>query len=333
MALLVLLFHDGEKCRLEYGDTVYVNVAPPFPAGFMLPQVEDVGIIKLVPNMNLPYKDKIEFFIFNYDKIDAAVMLSSALLTQVKPRIGKNIRLKGLLALDSVIADVNIEEIKQFVGVTPKTTYSSTEMQAPSVPSLEHPLGFIFDWRRNIIELHPISKGKISPETLVGLDSVDVGEVYQPVYTSLEGELTRYVIEDSIKCIAKGDSIIGSDYPVFKFHSRIGGEISLQNFTRITEDDLVASLRSGKVSFIDFVAKPMIDGCFEYLVIYLEHTCNKSSVDIAHAIHKYLYENDADYGSLVDFFGYLPIRVRAVPRGSSPDIWMIYKPDRSRKFP
>ncbi len=316
MSLLVILFHNGEECTLEYGDTIYVNVAPPpFPAGFILPEVGDIGIVKIVPNINLHYRDKIQFFTFNYEKINAAVLLTSALLTQVAPRIGKPIELKGLLALDSVIADANIDEIQRLVGVAPKTVYASTEMLCSNVPSIEYPLGFIFDWRRSIIELHPVAKGEISSDTLIDLNEVKVGEVYQPVYTSLEGELTRYVLEDSIKCIAKGDDVIGTDYPVFKFQTRIGGEIALQNFTRITEDELIAALRNGRISFIDFTARAETEGCREHLVIYLEHSSKMLSKDIAKSVHTYLYENDKDYRNLVDFFEYFPVKIRVVPRG------------------
>lgn len=316
MSALIILFHDGEKCRLEYKDNVYVNVAPPpFPGGFLLPQIEEMGVIRIVPNINLHYRDKVEFLVYNYESIDGGVLLASTLLTQIMPKIGKPINLKGLLTLDSVIADANVEEIQQFVGISPKSLYGSTETLCSTVPSVEYPLGFIFDWRRGIIELHPVAKGEMSPNSLIGLEEVRPGEVYQPVYTSLEGDLTRYVLDDLIRCVAKSDDVIGSEYPVFKFQTRIGEEIALQNFTRISENEIIAALTNARVPFIDFVARVEIIGHLEYLVLYLEYSSKTPPEDIAKAIHSYLYENDVDYRNLIDFFEYFPIKIRVVPKG------------------
>ena len=317
MAILVALFHDEGGCTLEYGDTVYVNVAPPpFPAGYVLPKVENAGIIRIVPNMHLPYKDKIRYFVLNPDNISAAVLLTSALLTQVMPELKHPVELKGLMTLDSVIAEANIDTLRNFFGVAPKTTYSCTETSACTVPSVQYPLGFIFDWRRDLFQLHPVKKGVVSNDTLVGIDEVQTGETYQMVFTSFESELTKYVLEDTIRCVAMGDDHIGTDHPVFKFGSRIGKNISLHNFTRIDEDEILSALSKAKIPFVDFTARGEVDGGREYLKIYLEHSSGLPPEEIALAINEQLNADDTDYRNLADFFDYMPTKVSVVPKGA-----------------
>lgn len=317
MAILVALLHDEGGCTLDYGDTIYVNVAPPpFPAGYILPKVEDAGIIRIVPNMHLPYKDKIRYFVLNPEKISAAVMLTSALLTQVMPELKEPVELKGLMTLDSVIAEANIDALQSFFGVPPKTTYSCTETSACTVPSVQYPLGFIFDWRRNLFQLQPIKKGEVSNETLVGIDEVRTGETYQMVFTSFESELTKYVLEDTIRCVAMGDDHIGTDHPVFKFGSRIGKNISLHNFTRIDEDEILSALSKAKIHFVDFTARGEVEGGREYLKIYLEHSSGLSPEEIALAINEQLYADDVDFLNLAEFFEYNPTKVSVIPKGA-----------------
>ena len=202
------------------------------------------------------------------------------------------------------------------VGTTPKTVYASTETLACSVPSIQYPLGFIFDWRQGIVELHPKNKGEINQDSLRGLDEAKIGEIYQIVYTSLVGELTKYILDDEIKCVAKGDDVLGTDQPVFKFHTRTAKTISLQNFTRISEDELISGFKDTKLPFIDFIAKVEVQKSLEYLVIYLEHSSKMMPNDIAKALHMYLYTEDQDYKNLVDNFEYFPINIRIVPTGT-----------------
>lgn len=232
------------------------------------------------------------------------------------PAINKQINLKGLITQDSLVANKFKEKIKEFTGVYPKTTYGSTETLMCSFPSVSHPLGFIFDWRRGIFEFNSIKQRKIHKDKLLRIDEVKVGEIYQPIFTSFDSEITRYIIGDYLKCVSKGDDILGTDFPVFKYYSRGEKTISIQNFTRISEAELMAALDNAEIPYIDFTARVDIRGKMEYAMIYLEFSRDMPVKDIRKRIHKELYKIDQDYRSLVDFFDYTPIKVEVVPKGT-----------------
>jgi len=322
LATLMAMFHDGEKVDFEYGDLIYVNVAPrPFSSGHVLSYLEreTYDIIRLVPNINLSFKDKIKYFTRNYDKIDGAVMLASTLISRVIPEIEGPIKLKGLLTLDSQIGEIYENELRNFAGTPPRTIYATTETLNCTVPSVQHRLSFFFDWKRGIFEFYPIDRegnNQVKCESLVPMNEVKVEEIYQPVFTSLEGEMTRYVINDSLLCVALGDDIVGMDFPVFSFHSRLEKNISLQNFTRISEEELLMAFRHNNIRFVDFTARCEVEKGLERLAVYVEQVGNMSAEEIEECLHNYLYDVDRDYRDLVNFFSYNPVKVYIVPRGT-----------------
>lgn len=322
LATLMAMFHNGETVAFDYGGVVYVNVAPrPFSSGHVLSYLEPetYGIIRLVPNINLSFKNKVKFFIRNYKKIDGAVMLASTIISRVVHEIEGPINLRGLLTLDSQIAEIYKNELEDFTGTPPRTIYATTETLNCTVPSVQHPLGFFFDWRRGIFEFHPADgegSRKIIAEELVPLNEAKVGKIYRPVFTSLEGEMTRYIINDSLLCIAQGDDILGTDFPVFKFHSRLEKNISLQNFTRIGEEELLMALKHNNVRFVDFTARPEVRNGLENLAIYVEPVGSMQVDRTEEGLHNYLYKTDRDYRDLVDFFDYVPLKLYLVPKGT-----------------
>ena len=317
LATLCALFHNGEECTLEYGDKIYINVAPrPFIGGYMISEaVEKIVLVNVVPNINLSYREKIRYFIFNYDKVDAAVMSASTLVSQIMPAIERPLRLKGLILLDSPIGEAYRDKIEDFTGTIPKSVYGSTETLACSIPSVEYPLGFILDWRRGVFEFLPVDKER-SRENLLKMDEIEVGKVYRIIYTSFFGELTRYDLKDAFKCIARGDNILGIELPVFKFYARVEKTISLLNFTRIDEEELMEAFKRAGISFVDFTVRKEIESGLEHLVIYLEHEEDQSAESIRKAIHEVLYKIDSDYRDLVNFYDYVPVKVCILPRGT-----------------
>lgn len=312
------VFHDGEKITWEFGDTLYMNLGPaPFSTGViasLASKKRAIPFLKIVPNLNLSYKEKVRFFIENYNSIDAAIMLASTLVYQIMPEIGKPIKLKGLLVLDSNVGKTYRAEIEKFAGTAPKNFYNATETIACSIPSVQHPLAFLFDTRRGVFEFLPIKNGKVEEET-VGLEQVEVGGIYKLVFTPFLNELTRYDLKDAFRCVAKGDDIIGTDFSVFEFHSRFEKTISLQNFTRISEEELAEAFRRVKVPVVDFTARVVTEKGLEHLAIYVEIRGDMRAEEIKKKIKKELYEMDKDFRDLVDFFDYNPIRVFLVPRG------------------
>jgi hypothetical protein len=314
------LFHDGEKITMEYGDTLYLNLGP---APYISGSVFNIGsrekrapFLNLVPNINLSYKEKVDYFILNWQKIDAAWIMASTLVTQVIPALKKPIKLKGLMLMDGLVARAHKDEIIRFTNVSPKTTYASTETIAPTIPSVQHSMGFIFDPRRGYFEFVPLEKDKVQAEP-VGLDEVKVGETYLLIFTDLVGEITRYNTANSFRCISKGDDIINTDYPVFEYHSRLDEVISIMNFTRIGEEELLAAFQAASLKVIDFTTRLNMDGGHEYLQIYVEIIGEKKAKqDLEKKIHQHLYINNSDYRALTDSFSYNPIKLEFLPKNT-----------------
>jgi hypothetical protein len=317
MSAIFTIFHNGTKPTFEYGDIVYINTAPrPFAGGFMISETRSIsGIVNVVPNTNLPYNDKVRYFILNYDKIDGAVMLASTLISQIMPVIKKPIILKGLFLSDSITAEAYKNEIAEFTGTIPKSSYQSTETLFSTVPSVQHPLGFMFDWRRGIFDFLPVKNGEVKGE-VCSIDQVEIGKTYRLIFTSFVSELTRYDTKDSVICVAKSDDILGVDQPIFKFGSRLEKTISLHNFTRIDEYELLTALKDIGVKFVDFTARVELIEGLEHLIFYLEQTSKMTAEEIKKELHRRLYEVDRDYKDLADFFNYTPIKVRLLPRGT-----------------
>lgn len=319
--IVLLSTYDGKKITIEYGDNIYLNTAPrPFLGGVM----SSVGsgksgktpIFNISPNYNIPFKDKIKYFINNCEKIDMAVIQASILVSRIMPEVKKTIKLKGLFCPDTTIAEIYFDEISKFAGVPPKTLYNSTETLSCSIPSAQHKLSFFLDWRRGLFEFIPLNGGIADKDKVVGIDRVEVGEVYQIIYTSLETELTRYNTFNAFRCVAKRDDLLGIDHPIFKFHMRLEKAISLHNFTRISEDELITAFRESRIPFVEFTTREEIENGLEYLIMYVETTEDRRAEEIQELIHKRLYDTNGDYRDLVDFYGYVPVRVHLVPRGT-----------------
>lgn len=312
-------FHDGDKITLNYGDNFYVNMGPaPFAAGStfsLVSKEKKVPFFNIIPNVNLPYNDKVRYFISNHEKIDGAIMLASTLICQVMPAIGKPIKLKGLLMPDTPEVEMYMEDIREFTGVTPRTAYASTETIACSIPSVQHTLGFIFDLRRGVYEFAPTEKSDEDQQYLP-LNEVTVGQTYRLIYTDLESEITRFDTKDAVKCIAYGDDILETDYPIFKFQARTDKTISLHNFTRIDEEELITVMREAKIPFVEFTAKLESEQGHEYLSIYIELGEKENQEKFQNKLHQQLTKTDEDYQNLTNYFDYIPLKTYIVPKGT-----------------
>ena len=326
LSITLLTTHNGNNIALNYGDMIYINTAPrPFATGVMTSLVsgqrDRFPLFNIVPNINLSFEEKVTFFINNYESIDSANMQASILISRIIPEIKKKttkpkFKLKGLYCPDTVIADEYFDEIKEFFGVPPRTCYNSTETLSCSIPSVEHSLGFILDWRQGLFEFIPVKEGIIEESEAIGIDKVEIGKVYQVLYTGFENELTRYNTFNAFKCIAKCDNLLGIDSPIFKFHARLEKNVALNDFTRISENELITAFKELGIPFVEFTSIKEIEKGLEYLTIFLETTADIGEKKIQEMLHKKLYEMDRDYRDLSVFFSYVPIRVSLVPLGS-----------------
>jgi len=328
-SFLLLSTHDGEKITYEIGDTAYVNLpGAPYISGAILNlfkrNVLTSGWVNLVPENaeRMSYAEKIRYFVRNYEKIDIAYMTVTALLDQVYPQIGKPFHLKGFITLDRM-AQVLKEKIKDVTGGYPKVAYGSTETGSCAIPSIEYPGAFMLDWRIAYYEFIP-EENIMKPHSpkievdweLVPLWDVEVGKRYQLVVTPFKNDLMRYVMPDVFQCISKGDDVLNTDLPVFNFYARSDRVIMLHNFTRISEEEILYVLNKAKVPFVDFTARMETIGTREYLSIYLEPSKEIDVEDLTETLHKEFYDFDKDYRDLTNFFGYVPLKLHLLPRGT-----------------
>jgi len=316
IAMILLLTHDGEKIQFRPGDTIYVNVAPsPFSSGAS----HRIGskimkfLINFVPDPDLPFSEKIRYFLEHYDKIDAAAMPVSTLLSEIAPKIGKQLKLKGFATQDGRLAYCYRDKIREITGCNPSTLYSSTETLCPTLPSVQYPTCFLFDWRLIYAEFRPLrTKGtEYEAGDPISMWEVRPGKLYQPVFTHFKTEITRYVMPDVLECVSKGDDVIGTDLPTFRFVSRIDDLISLHNFTRISEDELITAMKNAGIECVEFMTQVAAVGGREHLIIYVEPIGQHiDETEASKRLHEELLKIDPDYRTLHECFKYNPIRVK-----------------------
>ena len=325
LCLMLISTHDGEKITFEIGDVVYRNLLGGFGISGHLTGIfekRSTGWVKQVPDITMSFQEKVEYFIENYRKIDSAYMTVTTLLDEVYPRIGKPFHLKGFMTMDRSATALK-EKIKEITGSYPKVTYGSTETMLSSLPSIEYPGSFFFDWRILYCEFLPEEKTMsldqekvVDPPETVPLIDVEIGKRYQLVATPFKNDMTRYVTSDLLECVSKGDSILGTELPVFNFFSRTDKLVALHNFTRIAEDELIRVLKEANIPFVDFTVRVEQEGAKEYMVIYLELSSEMKTEDVTRLLHTEFIKFDKDYRDLTNFLKYTPIRVHLLPRGT-----------------
>lgn len=325
LSLMLISTHDGEKITFEIGDVVYRNLLGGFGISGHLTGIfekRSTGWVKQVPDITMSFQEKVEYFIENYRKIDIAYMTVTTLLDEVYPRIGKPFHLKGFMTMDRSATALK-EKIKEITGSYPKVTYGSTETMLSSLPSIEYPGSFFFDWRILYCEFLPEEKTMsldqekvVDPPETVPLIDVEIGKRYQLVATPFKNDMTRYVTSDLLECVSKGDSILGTELPVFNFFSRTDKLVALHNFTRIAEDELIRVLKETNIPFVDFTVRVEQEGAKEYMVIYLELSSEMKTEDVTRLLHTEFIKFDKDYRDLKNFLKYTPIRVHLLPRGT-----------------
>ncbi|MCK4582785.1 GH3 auxin-responsive promoter family protein [Candidatus Bathyarchaeota archaeon] len=324
ISLFFICTHDGTRPLLEVGDTVYANL----PGGaFIGSQIttdlrsSQSAFINLVPkDSNMPFKEKVDYFIKNHEEIDIAYMTVTTFLDEICPQVDDEIYLKGFLTQD-ISAGPLKEIMREKSGHYPKTVFGSTETFLSGLPSVEHPGSFFFDWRVVYHEFLPedqtVDPNVVTvtepPET-VGMMDVEPGKRYQLIVTPIYNDLTRYIMPDIFECVSKGDNLLNSNVPVFKYYSRADRLLVLHNFTRINEEELVSVLHDAKIPFIDFTARRELHESREFLSLYIELSETMSEDEVLDRVNKRLLEFDKDWRDLSDFMNYTPMKVTFLPK-------------------
>jgi len=325
MAVLASSSHDGNRVTLERGDVFYAFFAPkPFVTGYIWDAVKSelsTEIRALPEDQSVPIQEKIEVFVKNHQNIHTVTMPLPLLSNLVYPQIGRPLKLKGYIAADAALETFR-DKTREMTGARPSTLYASTETGIAAIPAVEVYCGLIFDWRNMFCEFLPEGSSvkqefaEMEPVDTVLIEEVKPGARYQLVVTPFNNDLIRYVMPDLFECVQKGDDSLGTDLPVFKFIGRTGGDISLHNFTRITEKEILIALKESGVLFENFTARREIEGSREYLALYLEPKGNLNEKEATSAIDECFAKIDKDYASLIKFYQYTPLKIKLLPPGT-----------------
>jgi phenylacetate-coenzyme A ligase PaaK-like adenylate-forming protein len=324
LSYMFICTHDGEKMTFEIGDTIYKNIpGGSYISGVMADMFKGQSntLVRNVPEKGIPYKEKVDYFIKNYRDIDVAYMTVTTLLDDVYPRIGEPFKLKAFITQDRS-ASVLREEIKEVVGTYPKTTYGSTETFLSGMASIEHPGSFFMDWRGVYCEFIPEGNYVgyeenviLEPPETVPLMEVQPGKRYQFVVTPYKNDLNRYITTDVFECIDIGDSILGMELPIFSFYSRGDKLVSVHNFTRISEEELLSVLKEAEIPFVDFTIRVELEGSREYMTMYLELSSPMDTEEVYKRLNDELLKVDKDWRDLSSFMDYTPLKIQLLPKG------------------
>jgi hypothetical protein len=320
-----LCTHDGHRITYEVGDVVYHNMpGGQFISSFYYDIItrKHVGWIIEVPDPNLSFQEKVDYFLEHYKEIDIAYMTVTTLLDQIYPKIKEPIKLKGFLTTDRS-AYVLRDKIKEATGSYPKTIFGSTETMLIALPSIEYPGCFFFDWRIVYAEFLPekqkLDNSRVTTDPIddvVPMTGVEVGKVYQLIATPYGNDLVRYAMPDLVECVALEDKVIGSNIPVFRYYARADNLIVLHNFTRINEDELIDVLNTAGVEYVDFTAVREIEYSREYMKLYVELQKPMDAEEVSSKVNARLIEYDKDWRDLSSMLQYNPLKIETLPKGT-----------------
>jgi len=326
MSLLFICTHDGEKMSLDIGDTIYANMpGGSFLSAFMGDSFNNnQSFLKLIPenSKHMSFEEKVQYFIKHHQKIDIAYMTVTSFLDNIVPQIKDDLYLKGFFTQD-VSAGPMKEEIKKASGNYPKTIYGSTESMLAGLPSVQYPGAFFLDWRVIYPEFakaddplpQDLNKLEETPE-MIPLMDVKKGERYQLNSTPLFNDITRYAMPDILECISLGDDLLSTDLPIFKYYSRSDRLMVLNNFTRISEEEMITIMKNAGLSLVDFVARKELEGAREYMHVYLELSHELSQEEAYKKLNAALIEFDKDWRDLSNFMKFTPLKITILPRGT-----------------
>lgn len=325
-SLFMIGTYDGKRSTLEADDVIYTNT----PEGsYFTAHVKNAHgkgstrFGKIVPSnaINMTFQQKVDYFINHYSEIDIAYMTVTTLLEEIYPQVGNEISLKAFFTQDLSAGPLK-ERIKKITGSSPRTVFGSTESMMSNLPSLEHPGGFLFDWRVIYPEFIPekyrvdVNITTCEASDILNLNQVEVGGRYQFIATPFFNDMTRYVMPDIFECIDTGDDLLSCDTPIFKYHSRADKLLVLHNFTRINEEEIIDAMVLANIPFVDFTVRKEMDGSREYMSLYIELSSDMSESEIIERLNSVLIENDKDWRDLVNFLKFVPIKVNKLAKGS-----------------
>ena len=327
LSLIFVVTHDGENSTVEVGDTIFTNMpGGSFVAGFMGDSFkrDNSSFLHMVPPdaNSMGFKDKVDYFINNHQKIDIAYMTVTSFLDEIVPKVKEPIQLKGFMTQDIAAGPLK-EDIRAVSGTYPSTVYASTEGMLMGLPSVQYPGAFFLDWR--VVYPEFIKKDEAlnvdigaiyEHPDVIKMSDLKIGERYQLIISPLFNDMTRYVTPDILECIATGDDNLGVEIPIFKYYSRADNILVLHNFTRISEEELVSVLKISGVPFVDFAVQKTLEDAREYLHLYIELKEEMPYDELQSKVNEALREFDKDWRDLTNFLNYTPLRITVLAKAT-----------------
>jgi len=231
----------------------------------------------------------------------------------------------NLKALLTAGMDTSIlrEKLKYYWGRYPFEMYASTEMLMTAMQTWDYK-GMIFVPTIGFYEFIPEEEHQRSerdrsyrPRTLL-LDEVEAGQIYEMVFTSLQGgPFVRYRIGDWLEITALRNEELNINLPQVTFYGRCDGILDIGGFTRLTEKTLWQAIENSGVGYSGWTVRKEVQGSEPILHLYIElKRQNQTAEEVGLAVHRSLKEVSSDWGDLEQMLGWQPLRVTLLPEGA-----------------
>ena len=155
------------------------------------------------------------------------------------------------------------------------------------------------------------------PRTVL-LNELEAGQVYEIVFTSLQGgAFVRYRIGDSLEVTALRNEELNINLPQLAFYGRCDNVIDIGGFTRLTEKVLWKAIENSGIGYSGWTARKEVNGSEPILHMYIElKRQNKTDEEVTIAVHQSLKEICDDWAAMEQMLGWQPLQVTLIPEGA-----------------
>lgn len=229
--------------------------------------------------------------------------------------------LKGLLATGTDLPAFT-PKIKQYWGKEPWEFYINTECTCYIGSLAWNKKAMTFYPYAGFLEFLPfeqISKDSNNieqPATTKLLDQVEIGKLYELIFTSFNGGIfTRYHTGDVVQFASFNDEETNIKLPQFMLKGRADKLIDIGNFTRIDEKTIWQALEASGIRYNNWMARKENEGGEPILSLYLDCPNSTDEQALKDLIDKKLMEVDASYRSLREMVSSNPLRLKLLQPG------------------
>ncbi len=241
------------------------------------------------------------------------------------PRDIWNLKLLLSAGMDTTVLR---EKLKYYWGRYPLEMYGSTEMLMPALQTWDYK-GMIFVPTIGFYEFVPEEEHLKSrrdrsyrPRTVL-LDEVEAGNIYEIVFTSLQGgPFVRYRIGDMLEVTALRNEELNINLPQIAFYGRCDDTIDIGMFFRFTEKALWQAIENTGIAYNGWTARKEVQGSdppFLHLYIELKRQ-DKTAEEVRIAVHQSLKESNKEWAEhwteVEETLSWELLRVTLLPEGA-----------------